>query len=64
MERKIIDSNGKTVKVGDKVRGEGFLRCNEGYKIDLSPIVTVRKKYGIIYFGNLSKSSFDKFYKV
>jgi len=61
---KIIDTNGNEIKIGDKIRGDGFLRCQDGFKIDLRPIVTVIEKNGLIYFGNLSISSFYKFYKV
>ena len=58
----IIDSNGDQVKIGDKVFGEGFLECQDAFKIDRSLEVTVREKDGKIYFGNLTKESFDKFW--
>jgi hypothetical protein len=61
---KIIDSKGLEVKIGDKVRGEGTLDCNDGFKIDLTPIVTVRKENGKIFFGGLSMQSFRRFYKI
>ena len=64
MKKKIIDSNGKEVNIGDKVRGEGFIKFQDGFKIDRSPIVTVREHNNTIYFGSLSIKSFDKFYKV
>lgn len=62
--KKIIDSNGVTVIVGDKVRGKGFIRFQDGFKIDRSPIVTVRENNGKIFFGGLSMESFGEFYKV
>ena len=58
------DFTGKTVKPGDMVRGEGFLRCQGGFRIDLTPIVTVREKEGVLYFGWLSAKSFSKFFIV
>lgn len=58
------DVNGFTVKVGDKVKGEGFLYCYGGFKIDLSPVVTVRLEDNIVYFGALSASSFFRFWIV
>lgn len=62
---KIFDSNGKELHIGDKVRGEGFIRFQDGWEIDLSPIVTVREnENGTIYFGGLSINSFNRFYKV
>ena len=61
---KIIDSNGLEVKIGDKIRGEGTLGCSYGFKIDLTPIVTVREENGKIFFGGLSMQSFRRFYKV
>lgn len=61
---KIVDSRGVEVKIGDKIRGDGFLYCNGGFKIDLTPIVTVREKDGKIFFGGLSMQSFRRFYKV
>ena len=60
----ITDSNGLEVKIGDKVRGEGTLDFNDGYKIDLTPIVTVRELNGKIFFGSLSMQSFRRFYKI
>lgn len=60
----ITDSDGLEVKIGDKVRGEGTLDCNNGYKIDLTPIVTVTEKNGTIFFGGLSISSFRRFWKI
>lgn len=61
---KIIDSNGLEVKVGDKIKGEGTLDFNGNYKIDLTPIVTVRKVKDKIFFGGLSMQSFREFYKI
>jgi len=56
------DVNGIEVKVGDKIKGEGFLRCNHGYKVDLSPIVTAKIYEDILYFGGLSAKSFRRFW--
>ena len=58
------DANGTEVKLGDKIRGEGFLPCNDGFKIDRTPIVTVNERNGVLFFGSLSASSFDKFWIV
>lgn len=55
------DVNGVEVKEGDKIKGFGFLHCNHKFKIDLSPLVTVRVKDGELYFGGLSAKSFDRF---
>ena len=55
-----IDINGVPIVAGQKVRGFGFLECQGGFKIDLSPEVTVHKKDGILYCGGLSLSSFRK----
>jgi len=64
MKEKIIDSNGVEVKIGDKVRGEGTLNFQDGFKIDRTPTVTVREYDGNIYFGGLSMQSFRRFWKV
>ena len=55
------DVNHITVAIGDKVCGEGFITFQDGFKIDLSPIVTVRLKGNLLYFGGLSASSFNRF---
>jgi len=60
----IIDCLGNEVKIGDKVKGEGFIKFQDNFKIDRTPIVTVREEKGIIYFGGLSKQSFGRFWKV
>lgn len=52
------DINGQTVKIGDKVRGFGNLRFQDGFEIDRTPIVTVNLQNGVLYFGNLSAKSF------
>lgn len=52
------DRNGQTVKVGDKIKGFGSLRFQDGYEIDRTPIVTVNLQNGVLYFGNLSAKSF------
>jgi hypothetical protein len=54
------DSSGKVVKVGDKVRGFGSLKFQDGWSIDRSPIVTVNIQEGVLHFGNLSASSFTE----
>lgn len=58
------DATGITVKVGDKVKGEGFITFHDGFKIDRTPIVTVGIRDSILYFGSLSASSFNKFWIV
>lgn len=55
------DINGIEVKVGDKVQGFGKLTFQDGFNIDLTPIVTVREENGELYFGGLSAKSFNKF---
>ncbi len=57
-----VDVNGVQVKLGDKVYGEGFIRFQDGFKIDRTPVVTVREKDGVIYFGGLSAKSFPRFW--
>jgi hypothetical protein len=54
------DIKGKEVKVGDKVRGFGSLKFQDGWSIDRSPIVTVNIQEGVLHFGNLSASSFTE----
>ena len=56
------DVNGKPVKLGDKIRGEGFITFQDGFKIDRTPVVTVREKDGVLYFGGLSAQSFQRFW--
>lgn len=58
-ERK--DITGRTVRVGDKVVGFGHLTCQDGFKIDRTPEVTVRMEGGVMFFGALSASSFTIF---
>jgi hypothetical protein len=55
------DINSKKVKIGDKIVGFGFLNCNSGFKIDLTPEVTVWQDKDILRFGQLSASSFRRF---
>jgi len=57
-----IDATGRQVKIGDKVQGEGFLSCQDGFKIDLRPIVTVYENDGVLFFGGVSAKSFPKFW--
>ena len=52
------DINGQVVKIGDKVKGFGSLKFQDGFEIDRTPIVTVNLQNGILYFGNLSAKSF------
>ena len=42
------DANGITVKCGDKIFGRGFIKFQDGFKIDLSPLVTVHIKDGVL----------------
>lgn len=55
------DINGKVVKIGDRVKGFGTLTAQDGFKIDLSPEVTVSEIDGALFFGALSASSFRVF---
>ena len=55
------DIHGVQVKVGDNVRGFGFLGFQDGFRIDLSPIVEVGIHDNVLYFGGLSALSFRKF---
>lgn len=55
------DINGTKVRLGDKVRGFGFITFQDGFKIDLSPIVTANWQCSQLHFGNLSAKSFHKF---
>jgi hypothetical protein len=59
-----LDATGRRVKIGDKVRGEGFITFQDGFKIDRSPTVTVRVHENTLYFGGLSAQSFPKFWIV
>ena len=58
------DVNGIQVKIGDKVRGEGFIRFHDGFRIDMRPIVTANIQNGVLYFGHLSAKSFNRFWIV
>jgi hypothetical protein len=58
------DVNGRQVKIGDKVKGEGKITFQDGFQIDRTPVVTVREKDGILYFGGLSAKSFINFWIV
>lgn len=55
------DIHGKVVKVGDKVRGFGFLEYQDNFKTSRSPTVTVREDGGVLRFGKLSADSFPTF---
>lgn len=55
------DIHGVRVQVGDKVRGFGHLTFQDGWKVDLSPTVDVTIQDGVMHFGMLSHSSFDRF---
>lgn len=52
------DINGEIVKIGDKVRGFGSLKFQDGFEIDRTPVVTANLQNGVLYFGNLSAKSF------
>ena len=58
------DIKGKEVKVGDKVKGFGSLKFQDGWSIDRSPTVTVNIQEGVLYFGNLSASSFTEGFQI
>jgi len=58
------DIKGKEVKVGDKVRGFGSLKFQDGWSIDRTPIVTVNIQDGVLHFGNLSASSFTEGFQI
>lgn len=58
------DVNGKVVKIGDKVRGEGHITFHDGFKIDRTPTVTANIQNGVLMFGNLSAQSFNRFWIV
>ena len=67
MEKEIkypIDIEGNKVKVGDKVKGFGSLRFNDGWSVDRTPVVTVNIQNGVLYFGNLSASSFTEGFRI
>jgi len=51
---------GNKIEIGDKVKGEGFIRFQDGFSIDRSPVVTVREYKGMLYCGSLSIKSFPK----
>ena len=58
------DKNGQIVKIGDKVRGFGSIRFQDGFEIDRTPIVTANLQNGILYFGNLSAKSFTDGFEI
>ena len=67
MEKEIkypTDIEGNKVKVGDKVKGFGSLRFNDGWSVDRTPVVTVNIQNGVLYFGNLSASSFTEGFRI
>jgi len=47
-------SNKCDVRVGDMIKGEGFITFQDGFKIDRTPIVEVREHNGRLYAGGLS----------
>lgn len=55
------DIHGRIVKEGDKVRGFGCLTFQDGWQIDLTPVVTVVVVNGVLYFGKVSAKSFRRF---
>lgn len=52
------DKNGVQVKIGDKVRGFGYIKFQDGWRISLDNTVTVNIQDDHLYFGNLSWESF------
>lgn len=58
------DKKGVQVKIGDKVKGFGFITFQDGFKIDRTPIVTVNIQNGRLYFGNLSYESFTSGFEI
>jgi hypothetical protein len=52
------DNNGVQVKIGDKVRGFGYIKFQDGWRISLDNTVTVNIQDGHLYFGNLSYESY------
>jgi hypothetical protein len=58
------DIKGKVVKVGDKVKGFGFLKFQDGWTVDRTPTVTVSIQDGVLYFGGLSASSFTEGFQI
>jgi len=58
------DIKGKVVKVGDRVRGFGSLKFQDGWSIDRTPTVTVNIQGGVLYFGNLSALSFTEGFEI
>jgi hypothetical protein len=58
------DKYGIQVKIGDKVRGFGFIVFQDGFKIDRSPVVTANIQNGRLYFGNLSYESFNNNFEI
>lgn len=58
------DKKGVQVKIGDKVKGFGFITFQDGFKIDRTPIVTANIQNGRLYFGNLSYESFTTGFEI
>ncbi len=58
------DKKGVQVKIGDKVKGFGFITFQDGFKIDRTPIVTANIQNGRLYFGNLSYESFTSGFEI
>ena len=55
------DINKRQVKIGDKIVGFGELRFHDGWSVNREAEVTANIQNGVLYFGNLSASSFDRF---
>jgi hypothetical protein len=55
------DKHGIRVKVGDKVKGFGSIKFQDGFSIDRTPVVTANIQNGRLYFGALSCESFNEF---
>jgi hypothetical protein len=58
------DKKGVQVKIGDKVKGFGFITFQDGFKIDRTPIVTANIQNERLYFGNLSYESFTTGFEI
>lgn len=52
------DKNGVQLEVGDKVRGFGYIKFQDGWRVSLENTVTVNIQDNHLYFGNLSYESY------
>lgn len=55
------DIHGITVKVGDKIKGFGCIKFNDGWEVDLSQTVIVIERNGILFGGAITLTSFGLF---